>query len=116
MILAKVWYELFEHEAEWLELHPDPEEISLGRQLRLDLLDSSTLFITWTWGPDGGDYHMGSGPESFCNSPEMLRVVSAASLWAPLVGQPISLAYQGADQQVLEVRGGASVVFCCSYG
>jgi hypothetical protein len=42
--------------------------------------------------------------------------MSARSLWTPLIGQPIELIYRGKGKQVLEIRAGAAVVYCCSFG
>jgi len=117
MVLAEVWYELFAWEAEWLDSHPDHEAAQLGRQLRLDMADGSSVFVAWTWGQAGNDFRVGFATYSFCTGPlEEVRNVSAGALWAPLVGQPIELIYRGEGKQVLEVRAGAAIVYCCSFG
>ena len=118
MVLARVWYELFAHEAEWQDAHPDADA-ELDRQLRLEMTDGSRVFVAWTWGPSGDDhyYHVGFARESFCTgTPEVDRDVSAWPLWTPLVGQPVDLSFVGKSHQVLAVRAGSAVAYCCSFG
>jgi hypothetical protein len=116
VVLARVWYELFAHEAEQLDVHPDADPAGLGRQLRLEMAHSSRVFVAWTWGPGGDDYHVGIGPESFCtDAPEADREVSAWPLWSPLVGKRVELSYVGDERPVLEVRAGGAAVSCCSF-
>lgn len=117
MVLARVWYELFAWEAEWLDQHPDFKDAKLGRQLRLVMVDGSNVFVAWTWGPCGDDFGVGIAPHSFCTgSPEVDREMSASPLWAPLVGNAVELVYRDAEHQVVEVRAGSAVVYCCSFG
>jgi hypothetical protein len=114
--LARVWYELFAHEAERLDAHLDAEAFELGRQVRLELADGACWFIAWTWSSGRDDYHVGFAPQSFCTDlPEAERDVSGSPLWLRLVGAPFDLAYLDDMHQILVVRGGGAEVFCCSF-
>ncbi|MDY3558518.1 hypothetical protein R5W23_005638 [Gemmata sp. JC673] len=116
MVLARVYYELFSHEAEWLDAHSGADA-ELGRQLRLEMTDGSRVFIAWAWGADGDGYHVEFAPHSFCaGAPEVDRDVSAWPLWSPLVGQPVTLSYVGEGQQVLAIRAAGAAAYCCSFG
>lgn len=116
MVLARVWYELFDYEAQELDSHPDASSAELGMQLRLEMTDGSRVFVAWTWGPRGDDFHVGFAPNSFCTgAPEVDRDVSAWPLWSRLIGRPITLSFTRKRQQVLEIRADGVVVYCCSY-
>lgn len=115
-MLTRVVYELFDWEAEWLTAHPGEEAVELRRQLRLESADAPPVYIAWTWGPAGDDYHVGFAPTSFCtDAPEFEREASASPLWIPLIGRGVELSYRDADRQVLEIRSGAVAVLCCSF-
>ena len=117
MILRRVWYELFESEVRWLDTHPQCEYVELGRQLRLELADDNTVYVAWKWGWLGSDYFVDfTGKSYYTGSAEVEREASASSLWSPLIGRPVEFAYRGEGRQVLEVRSGESVVYCCSFG
>lgn len=116
MILRQVWYELFESEVRWLDKHPQCEYVELGRQLRLEMADASIMYVAWNWGAFGDDYFVDFGEKSFCiGSAEVERETSASHLWSPLVGRPVEFTYRGGGRQVLEVRAGESIVYCCSF-
>ncbi|CAN5199277.1 hypothetical protein BH11PLA2_BH11PLA2_53230 [soil metagenome] len=115
MVLSRVWYELFANEAEWIVAHPDAD-VELGRQLRLEMADGSQVFVSWTWGPGGDDYHVGFAPVSYCNdSPEVDRDVSAWPLWSSLIGRSVVLSYIGEGQQILAIQAGIAMAYCCSF-
>ena len=118
MILARVWYELFEWEVEEVDTHPDAEAVELRRQLRLEATDGTNVYLAWTGGGGQGDeFHVGHQPSGFCrDDPEFVREATARPLWVPLVGRPIELEYRDDWRQVLAVRAGPAVVLCCSFG
>ena len=94
----------------------DAEAAELGRQLRLEMADGSRLFVAWTWGPKGDDYHVESAMASFCtDAPEVDCDASAWPLWSSLIDKPIVLTYIGEARQALEIRAGSAAVYCCSY-
>jgi hypothetical protein len=116
MVLARVWYELFESEVRWLERQSSVEYVELGRQLRLEMADGSFLYIAWNDLP-GNEFYVDFKGESFCTGiAEVIREASASPLWLPLVGRPLELVYQDKERQVLVIRSGAPVVYCCSFG
>jgi hypothetical protein len=116
MILGRVWYELFESEVRWLDRQTNSEYVELGRQVRLEMADGSFLYIAWNDLP-GNDFYVDFGAASFCvGAAEVTREASASPLWLPLVGRPIELVYRDKERQVLEIRSGKSVVYCCSFG
>jgi hypothetical protein len=113
-----VWYELFDFEVGSIDCVPRPEVVELRRQMRLEMVDASSVYLAWTWGPAGDDYHVAYAGQSFCGDdlPEQVREVSQWPLWAPLIGRPIELIYHGDMKQVLEIRAGTAAVYCCSFG
>ena len=116
-MLARVIYELFETEASTADVADRGEPVYLDRQLRLEFGDARPVFVAWTWGalPDS-DYHVGWSYESFCKGPtEVEHDATKTPIWTGLVGHALSFHYRDPEQQVLEVRAGDAVVFCCSF-
>lgn len=117
MQLARVIYELFQWEASAANVAARGEPVYLDRQLRLEFADAEPVFVAWTWGKlPNSDYYVGWSHESFCTGPaEVEHDATTTLLWAALVGHPISLHFRDPEQQVLELRAGNAVVFCCSF-
>lgn len=115
MVLVGVEYELFDWEAEWYDQHPVREFDELHGQLRMHLADQRTLYVAWD-SDDRTFYKVAYGETSFCQPhADAVLTVSGSRLWRPLVGGLIELSYLDQAQQVLAIRGGNSVVYCCSY-
>jgi hypothetical protein len=116
MVLSRVYYELFDWEAEWLDANPACDAVQLGRQLRLEMIDQSKVFVAWNWERGGNSYFVDHGNKSFCTEDEItIREVSNSSIWKSLVGKPIELSYVDAQRQVLCIRSADDAVFCCSF-
>jgi hypothetical protein len=114
MVLAGVEYELFEWEIEWYDQHPAPEYHELNRQLRLLLADRRTVYVTWD-SDDRTYYKVAHSETSYWEPADVVYSATDSGLWRPLVGQRVELSYLDPDQQVLAIRGGDSVVYCCTY-
>jgi len=117
MILSRVFYELFDWEASWLDHHPEPDFVELDRQLRLEMADGSDVYIAWNWwSPSGDCYFVDIGEKSFCREQAaIVRDVSASSFWYPLIGKAVELAYLDAEKQVLRIISEDEAVYCCSF-
>jgi len=103
MILAKVEYEFFNWEP------PTPEAVELRRQLRLSFIDGADVFVSWSWerchGPHDELYSIEQASQSFFSDAAAVVVEASSSrIWAPLVGQEISLHHHDATFQALEAR------------
>lgn len=115
MFLKRVVYELFWFE-EGRELGPEQDYEGLYRQIRLETTDGACEYISWDWGQGKEDYFVAHGRSSFFTTlPDKQRDVSDTSTWQPLVGREVTITYRDQEWQVIEVRSGASVVYCCSF-
>jgi hypothetical protein len=120
MILAKVEYELFDHE----ELASDVQE--LDRQIRLHFADRPTLYVSWTWerqsGPDSEPYSIAYAESSyFTDSATRVLDVTASPRWSKHIGRSVELAYVPSsshelEYQVLEIRSGSDCTYVYSLG
>jgi len=116
MVLSRVSYELFAHEADLVVSQIHSDAVQLDRQLRLDLEDGACVYVSWAWGPGGGDYHVAHELSSFCSEPpEVVLDASASPIWSPLINRDIEVAYHRSDKQVLAVRSETAAVYCCSF-
>jgi len=117
MILAKVEYELFDHE----ELSSE-----LDRQIRLHFADRPTLYVSWTSerhsGPASEAYSIAYAESSyFTDSAPRLVDVSGSPRWSRHIGRSVELEYVRSsspelEYQVLEVRSGSDCTYLYSLG
>jgi hypothetical protein len=116
MNLLRVVYELIDSEADPVGRGPVSDCDELWRQVRLEGADGVRLYISWNWGRGQPDYFVDYGSASFFNvPPEAERDVSDTPLWRPLIGQAVIVRHRDRSLQVIEVRSGAAVVYCCSF-
>ncbi len=108
--LAAVHYELYESDPLFLDPDEDPHE--LDREIRLEFADGSRRFVTFSDG-EGGSTVVVSDASAFADDPPLTHDVSAAPLWAPLVGRTVTLE-RIRDGLVLRVAAGADDVFVCA--
>jgi hypothetical protein len=116
MLLQRVVYEPFEGEVEAAGAAGTSVPDELRRQVRLEGPDGSRRYISWAWGRGQPDYFIDHAPASFFTGPPAAeRDASDDPLWRPLIGRPVSVAHRDATWQVIEIRSGTAVVYCCSF-
>ena len=116
MILQRVVYELFEWETDMADSFSRAAYVELFRQVRLEGPDGERVFISWDWVKGKGDYFAAfAGGSFFTNVPNFEHDVSETPMWHSLVNKQVEPGYHNADPQVVEVRSGEDVVYCCSW-
>lgn len=113
MRLQRVAYGLFEHEAgaTW------PAEADgwhhLDGEVVLTFSDGATEFISWSSEPV--QYSIGRSTTTHFR-PEVLRSVDMTThpMWRGIVDRDVSLRFMDDERQVLQIAGGALVVFISS--
>jgi hypothetical protein len=116
VLLERVVYELFDWEAGAVRTDPAAQCEEVTRQVRLEGPGGERVYISWAWGRGQPDYFLEHAPASFfTNSPDAELDVSGSPVWRPLVGQAVTIEYRDKGWQVIEVRAGAAVVYCCSF-
>src|SRR5947209_6304060 len=116
MQLRRVLYELFAWEADAISAGPSCDRVELYRQVRLEGADGVRVYISWSWGRGQPDYFLDHAASSFFNvAPEVEVDVSDLPAWRPLIGQPVTVQHRDRTLQVIEVRSGKEVVYCCSF-
>jgi len=116
LILQRVVYELFDWEADAPAEGPGRWYDELHGQVRLEGADGDRLYLSWAWGQDQPDYFIDHSPDSFFTGPlPAERDVTGSPAWQPLVGRPVTVGHRDGRRQVIEVRAGDEVVYCCSF-
>jgi hypothetical protein len=113
--LTAIAYRHFEGEEQAVEAALRGETHDFGGELVLTFQDDSRTFVSWV--PEPVQYAIGFNIEShFVPDAALTEVnVSAAPIWAVLIGQEVSLAFIGADNQVLKVSSADDHVLVCSF-
>ncbi|HJZ90513.1 MAG TPA: hypothetical protein VKE40_06540 [Gemmataceae bacterium] len=116
MRLERVIYELFESEGGAVRRDPAAQCDEVTRQVRLEGAAGERVYISWAWGRGQPDYFLEHAPGSFfTNSPDAELDVTASPVWRPLVRREVIIGYRDNEWQVIEVRAGEAVVYCCSF-
>src|SRR5262245_28589053 len=116
MLLKRVIYELFDWEAGDVRTDPAAQREEVTRQVRLEGAGGDRVYISWSWGRGQPDYFLEHATGSFfTNPPDAELDVSGSPLWRPLVGREVTIEYRDKGWQVIEVRAGEAVVYCCSF-
>ena len=116
LVLRRVVYELFDWETERPAEESGRWYDELYRQVRLEGADGDRLYISWSWGRGQPDYFIDHSPDSFFADPLAAeRDVSGSPAWRPLIGRPAAVGHRGRSWQVIEVRVGDGVIYCCSF-
>jgi hypothetical protein len=113
IVLSRVIYELFEADLESLVSPSSDEEHGIDREIRLELSDGASKYISWC--SDPVQYCVGVQPHSFFKpGGAVTRDVSVHPLWQRLIGEPLELVVLDANCQVLELRSSLASVFVSS--
>ena len=111
MILARVFYELFEHELERFQAPAESGWHQLDGQIRFDFLDSPSLFISWV--SDPLQYSIGFGSTSHFKPDALAHTIEMTdnAIWAPISNSNIQIAFTGPHHQILKVSSAVAHVF-----
>jgi len=113
MRLARAIYELFESDMATLQGAEEQHSHEIDRELRLEFTDCSDLYIAWCSHPT--QYAVGYQEKRWnVTDPEHIVDVSQWKIWRELIGQEISFVFHSPANQVLELRGDRSSVYCSS--
>lgn len=112
--LNAIAYRHFEVEEQAIEAALRGETHDFGGELVLTFQEDPRIFVSWVNEPV--QHAIGFKGESHFLPDTLTEVdVSAAPIWAVLIGQEVSLAFIGADNQVLKVSSADDHVLVCSF-
>ena len=113
--LSAVFYRLYDGEESAVEAAMSGEPHTFSGEIALSYVDSPSCYVSWVDVPT--QFSIGLLDESHfkVDAPLNERDVSASRMWAPLIGQNVSLQYTAAENQMLRVASGDSAVLLCSF-
>ncbi len=111
--VAGIFYDVFASDIAWLEQCTD-EYHEIDREIRFEFSNQKRVFVSWCSTPV--QYSVGLQLQSFFSDSQdvLTRDMTHDSLWSDLIGELVEFNFVDAEHQVLEIRSGASAVYCCS--
>jgi hypothetical protein len=113
-VLQKVFYDLFESEANVLD---DPESHfshTIDRELCLEFGDGKKVFISWCNVPV--QYAIGMGTTSFFVSEDYVRLdASSHPMWKRVMGQPAEFLVLNDEHQIIELRSPVGSIYFSTF-
>lgn len=111
MRIVKVFYDIFESDAWWLDRHASSDTHELDREIRLVSDDGQSIFISWC--SDPVQYSICTSTTSFFLPPvPVARDMTASSIWTGITNDSVTLQFLDQNHQVLEIRSSQKVVYC----
>ncbi len=111
MKIVKVFYDIFESDAWWLDRHASSDTHELDREIRLESDNEESIFISWC--SDPVQYSTCTSNTSFFLSRvPVARDMTNSSIWSGITNGFVTLQFLDQNHQVLEIRTSRKVVYC----